>query len=36
MCVNPDCNAWRTNSLLKKEEQRRVVVLTHAQGAHHA
>ncbi|KAG2152954.1 hypothetical protein DEU56DRAFT_850012, partial [Suillus clintonianus] len=35
-CINPDCNAWRNNSLLKKEEQRRVVVFTHAQGAHPA
>lgn len=32
-CINPDCDAWRNNTLLKKEEQRQVVVFTHADGA---
>ncbi|KAG1724048.1 uncharacterized protein EDB91DRAFT_1087613 [Suillus paluster] len=35
-CINPDCNTWRNNSLLKKEEQQHIVVFTHAQGAHPA
>ncbi|KAG1812458.1 uncharacterized protein BJ212DRAFT_1226289, partial [Suillus subaureus] len=34
MCINPDCNAWHINSLLKKEEQCHVVVFAHAQGTH--
>ncbi|KAG1873259.1 hypothetical protein C8R48DRAFT_593873, partial [Suillus tomentosus] len=35
-CINPECTAWQLGSLLKKEEQRRVVVFTHASGAHPA
>ncbi|KAG1908003.1 uncharacterized protein F5891DRAFT_938956 [Suillus fuscotomentosus] len=32
-CTNPDCTAWQHGTLLKKEEQRRVVVFTHSEGA---
>ncbi|KAG1875510.1 hypothetical protein DFJ58DRAFT_756725 [Suillus subalutaceus] len=31
-CTNPDCNALQHGSVLKKEEQCRVVVFTHAEG----
>lgn len=32
-CTNPDCTAWQHGTLLKKEEQRRIVVFTHSEGA---
>lgn len=35
-CINPECTAWQLGSLLKKEEQRCVVVFTNASGAHPA
>lgn len=35
-CINPECTAQTLGSLLKKEEQRCVVIFTHANGAHPA
>ncbi|KAG2126135.1 hypothetical protein BD769DRAFT_1668568 [Suillus cothurnatus] len=32
-CTNPDCTTWQHGTLLKKEEQRRIVVFTHSEGA---
>ncbi|KAG2108675.1 uncharacterized protein F5147DRAFT_799464, partial [Suillus discolor] len=32
-CINHDCTAWQHGTLLKKEEQRRIVIFTHSEGA---
>ncbi|KAG2340479.1 hypothetical protein BDR05DRAFT_836046, partial [Suillus weaverae] len=31
-CINHDCTAWQHGTLLKKEEQCRVVIFTHSEG----
>ncbi|KAG2741488.1 hypothetical protein P692DRAFT_201726600 [Suillus brevipes Sb2] len=35
-CINSECAAQALSALLKQEEQRCVVIFTHANGAHHA